>query len=45
LVASLIGRLPIPGYRWRSLMGGNALQLALMSGVMEHRYLTWRRKR
>jgi cyclopropane fatty-acyl-phospholipid synthase-like methyltransferase len=43
LVASLIGRLPIPGYRWRSLMGGNALQLALMSGLIEHRYLSWRR--
>lgn len=39
-----LGRhLPIPGYRWRSLVGGNALQLALISGLIEYRYTAWRR--
>jgi cyclopropane fatty-acyl-phospholipid synthase-like methyltransferase len=36
--------LPIPGYRWRSLVGGNALQLLLLAGLVEHRYFTWRRR-
>jgi cyclopropane fatty-acyl-phospholipid synthase-like methyltransferase len=40
----LAGRLPIPGYRWRSLVGGDALQMALTSGLIEHRYLSWRRR-
>jgi SAM-dependent methyltransferase len=44
MIVSLARRLPIPGYRWRSLIGGNALQMGLMSGLIEHRYTTWRRK-
>jgi len=38
----LLGQLPIPGYRWRSLVGGNALQMALLAGLVEHRFITWR---
>lgn len=44
VIVTLGRRFPIPGYRWRSLVGGNALQMALMSGLIEHRYMTWRRK-
>jgi cyclopropane fatty-acyl-phospholipid synthase-like methyltransferase len=36
-------RLPLTGYRWRSLRGGNALQLALVSGLVEYRALSWTR--
>jgi hypothetical protein len=43
LAVSLTRGLPIPGYRWRSLVGGNALQMALLSGLMEHRFMTWKR--
>jgi hypothetical protein len=44
-VAVALGRwLPIRGYRWRSLVGGNALQLALKSGLIEHRLTTWRKR-
>jgi cyclopropane fatty-acyl-phospholipid synthase-like methyltransferase len=43
-LVSLLGQLPIPGYRWRSLVGGNALRTALRTGLVEHRYLSWRKK-
>jgi cyclopropane fatty-acyl-phospholipid synthase-like methyltransferase len=46
LIGALValGRhLPIPGYRWRSLKGGSALQSALREGLIEYRYLVWRR--
>lgn len=43
-IVAVLGRLPIPGYRWRSLVGGNALQNGLMTGLIEHRFLTWRRR-
>ena len=33
----------IPGYRWRSWVGGNALQLALQDGLLEYRLLTWQK--
>ena len=33
----------IPGYRWRSWVGGNALQLALQAGLLEYRLLTWQK--
>ena len=38
----LLGPVPIPGYRWRSLVGGDALRTALLTGLIEHRYLSWR---
>jgi ubiquinone/menaquinone biosynthesis C-methylase UbiE len=41
-VVSLMRYFPIPGYRWRSLLGGNALQTALGSGLLEYRYTVWR---
>jgi predicted O-methyltransferase YrrM len=42
--AVALGRhLPISGYRWRSLVGGSALQEALVSGLIEFRFLVWRR--
>jgi cyclopropane fatty-acyl-phospholipid synthase-like methyltransferase len=44
VAVSLARGLPIPGYRWRSLVGGNALQMGLVSGLIEHRYITWRRR-
>jgi len=33
--------LPIPGYRWRSWVGGNALQMALVRRLIEYRYLVF----
>jgi len=40
-----VGRyLPIRGYRWRSLLGGNALQIAVASGLIEYRFNVWRRE-
>lgn len=42
-IVSVARHLPIPGYRWRSLLGGNALQMGLVSGLIEHRYTTWKR--
>ena len=33
----------IPGYRWRSWVGGNALQLALEGGLLEYRLLSWQK--
>jgi cyclopropane fatty-acyl-phospholipid synthase-like methyltransferase len=41
-LVSLLGQLPIPGYRWRSLVGGNALRMALLAGLIEHRFVCWR---
>jgi len=39
-----VGRfLPLRGYRFRSLLGGNALQTGLRSGLLEFRRLCWRR--
>lgn len=43
--AVTVGRhLPQRGYRLRSLIGGNALQQALLSGLIEFRCLVWRRR-
>jgi SAM-dependent methyltransferase len=36
-------RLPLQGYRWRSLLGGNALQHGLLSGLVQFRFLAWLR--
>jgi cyclopropane fatty-acyl-phospholipid synthase-like methyltransferase len=33
------------GEYWRSLLGGNALQLALAGGVLQYRFLSFRRRR
>jgi len=42
--AVTIGRyLPIPGYRWRSLVGGSALQAALLAGLIEFRFVAWQK--
>jgi SAM-dependent methyltransferase len=41
---ALARHLPVPGYRWRSLVGGNALQRALKLGLIEYRYLAWTRR-
>jgi cyclopropane fatty-acyl-phospholipid synthase-like methyltransferase len=39
-----LGRIVRPsGYYWRSLVGGNALQLALIHGLLSHRFLVLRR--
>jgi SAM-dependent methyltransferase len=39
-----VGRhLPLRGYRFRSLLGGNALQTGLRAGLLEFRCLGWRR--
>jgi cyclopropane fatty-acyl-phospholipid synthase-like methyltransferase len=37
--------LPLRGPTWRSLVGGNALQRALSMGLLEYRFLVWRRTR
>lgn len=43
-LAVAFGRLlPLRGYRFRSLVGGNALQAALTSGLVEFRCLVWQR--
>ncbi|MGB7217187.1 MAG: methyltransferase domain-containing protein [Vicinamibacterales bacterium] len=40
--AVVFGRhLPMSGYRWRSLVGGNALQAALLAGLIEFRFVAW----
>jgi cyclopropane fatty-acyl-phospholipid synthase-like methyltransferase len=37
-----LGRhLPLRGFGWRSLVGGNALQRSLASGLIEYRFLVW----
>jgi hypothetical protein len=37
-----LGRhLPISGYGWRSLVGGSALQSALLTGLVEFRFMAW----
>jgi SAM-dependent methyltransferase len=39
-----LGRfIPVPGHALRSLVGGSALQTALGSGVIEFRFVVWRR--
>jgi len=39
-----VGRhLPLTGYRWRSLVGGNALQAALVAGLVEFRFVVWQK--
>lgn len=43
LLVALGRHLPITGYRWRSLIGGNALQLALARRLLEFRYLVFER--
>lgn len=42
--AVTLGRhLPIPGYAWRALVGGNALQEGLLGGLIQYRFLVFRR--
>jgi SAM-dependent methyltransferase len=42
--AVALGRhLPLSGYGWRALVGGNALQAALLAGLVEYRFLVFRR--
>ncbi|HEY3493876.1 MAG TPA: methyltransferase domain-containing protein [Polyangiaceae bacterium] len=42
--AVALGRpLGIPGYAWRALVGGNALQQGLLGGLIEYRFLVFRR--
>jgi SAM-dependent methyltransferase len=42
-LAVALGRhLPLSGYRWRGLVGGNALQAALLAGLIEFRFVVWR---
>jgi SAM-dependent methyltransferase len=43
LVVTLGRRLPLRGYTWRSLIGGSALQRALVAGLLEYRFLVWRK--
>jgi cyclopropane fatty-acyl-phospholipid synthase-like methyltransferase len=39
-----VGRhLPLTGHRWRSLVGGSALQAALLAGLIEFRFVAWQR--
>lgn len=39
-----LGRfIPVPGHAFRSLVGGSALQTALDSGLVEFRFVVWRR--
>ncbi|OFV91301.1 MAG: hypothetical protein A3H95_12390 [Acidobacteria bacterium RIFCSPLOWO2_02_FULL_64_15] len=39
-----LGRhLPLFGYRYRSLVGGNALQAALVAGLIEFRFVAWQK--
>jgi cyclopropane fatty-acyl-phospholipid synthase-like methyltransferase len=35
--------LPVPGHAWRSLVGGSALQTALGTGLIDFRFMVWRR--
>ncbi len=35
--------LPVPGHAWRSLVGGSALQTALQTGLIDFRFMLWRR--
>ena len=40
-----IGRhLPLPGYWWRSLVGDSALQSAPVAGLIEFRFIVWRKR-
>jgi len=40
-----IGRhLSLRGYRWRSLVGGSALQAALLAGLIEFRFVAWQKE-
>jgi cyclopropane fatty-acyl-phospholipid synthase-like methyltransferase len=42
--AVAVGRLlPLRGYAWRALVGGNALQQGLLAGLIEYRFLVFRR--
>jgi cyclopropane fatty-acyl-phospholipid synthase-like methyltransferase len=43
LLLALGRHLPIGGYRWRSWVGGNALQLALVNRLLEFRYVVFER--
>ena len=47
LIAALVAlgrRLPLSGFAWRSLVGGSALQRALSTGLLEYRFLVWRKR-
>ena len=41
LVVAVGRHLPLAGFGFRSLVGGNALQRALESGLIEYRFLVW----
>ncbi|HET6338971.1 MAG TPA: hypothetical protein VFG30_37385 [Polyangiales bacterium] len=35
--------LPVRNYRWRSLLGGNALHVAAAERLIEYHFMVWRR--
>jgi cyclopropane fatty-acyl-phospholipid synthase-like methyltransferase len=43
LLVALGRHLPLRGPTWRSFVGGNALQRALATGLLEYRFLVWQR--
>ena len=47
VIGILVGigrRLPLRGKYWQSLVGGHALQKALLSGLVEYRFLVFERR-
>jgi cyclopropane fatty-acyl-phospholipid synthase-like methyltransferase len=43
-IVPLLRYLPLPELRRRSLIGGDALQRGLRSGLIDYRYMSWRRR-
>ena len=47
LISALVAlgrRLPLRGFAWRSLVGGSALQRALTTGLVEYRFIVWKKR-
>jgi SAM-dependent methyltransferase len=44
MLVALGRRLPLDGFAWRSLIGGSALQRALSTGLLEYRFLVWKKR-
>lgn len=44
VILPLLSYLPLPELRRRSLVGGDALQRGLLSGLIDYRYMSWRRR-
>jgi cyclopropane fatty-acyl-phospholipid synthase-like methyltransferase len=44
VISPLLAYLPLPDLRRRSLIGGDALQRGLRSGLIDYRYMSWRRR-